>query len=194
MKLSEMVGLVNIYIDDVADSGDIVALLNAAKNTMALEVKCRFPDITLNSNMDDTFVFDDVYHETPVLYAAAMLKSQDSAIQEKESYLSQYVSGLSNFSENYDPPVQYLNTPNVEHFTATMSQMNFIITKNNFHPRYGNLKLYKNSVEITDAFDIDGNAVILSALTTVAHGDIITAVWEVNSDYGYEPGFYPSWG
>lgn len=194
MQLSEMIRLVGIYIDDVADSSDILLLLNAAKNAMATEVRCTFPDLVASTDMSDTFVFDAEYHEIPVLYAAAMLKSQDSAVREKESYLSQYMAGISNFAENYDPPVQYLNLPNVQHFIATVAQTDYIVTKGGFHPRYGNLKLYRNSLPIVEDFVIGSNIFKLSPLTSVVAGDIITAVWEMNSDYGYAPGFFPSWG
>jgi len=184
--------LVELYVDDVVDNNTLVTLLNMGKNRMAQEVKCRFPDITLTTNLDDTFVFSEEYHEIPVFYAAAMIKAQDSSIREKESFLAQFELGLQNFVENYDPPVQYLDLPNVEHFTATAGQLQYTITKNDYHPTYGNLKVYRNSIRVFD-IEKDGNSFSLPITETVSDGDIITAIWEINADYIYRPAFYPGW-
>jgi hypothetical protein len=192
MQLSQMVNLVNLYIDDVEDTDTIISLLNRGKDLMAVEVNCEFPDVVKSSDMTDTFVFDSKYHEIPVYYAAAMFKSKDSAVREKESYMSQFSDGIRNFTENYDPPVQYLRTSNVQQFTATAGQTDFTITKNDYSYPYGNLKVYVNGQ--LASFEFGDVPTIFTLETAATEGDKVTAQWEINSEYSYAPAFYPSWG
>jgi hypothetical protein len=190
MTLEEMIRLNTFYVDDVVDNADFVLLLNAGKNRMGTEVHCRFPDITVTATLDETFVFDEAYHEIPVLYAAAMTKSMDSSIPEKNSYMVQFESGLQDFVENYDPPAQYLVGPLVQQFTAADGQTNFTVTKNEYDPAYGNLKVYVNSLLVEFEKNNDKGFILETAANV---GDAVTAKWELHADLSYKPALYPGW-
>lgn len=190
MNLSQMIKLVDIYTDDVNQAVDVVPLLNAGQNRMATETRCKFPQLEFSSSLEGTFVFDEVYHETPVLYASAMLKAKDSAVREKESYMVQFEAGVKNFVENFDPPMQYRQDANIQQFTATEGQDTFAITKRDYSPVYSGLSVYKNGVVAAFVKGDEGTFILQ---TPAIVGDAVTAEWETNSDFLYKPAFDPGW-
>jgi hypothetical protein len=192
MKLSDLINLLNGYVDDVIDATTATRLFNAGQNQMAVDIKASFPQL-IASNLNDTFVFPEKYHEAPVLYAAAMVKAQDSSIREKESFLSQFGLAVANFTENYDVPARYWETPSVQQFTATAGQTTFLITKESYNPDYSNLKVYINDVPTTSfSLATDGtNSFILT--TSAALNDAVTASWEQREEFTGPPMPWWSW-
>lgn len=186
MNLTEMQVLLNFYVDDVVALPVATILLNAGQNKMATEVKCNFPQLSAN-NAVVTFVFDEKYHEMPIIYAAAMYKGYDSSVREKESYLNQFNNELQNFSENYTPPARYKDDFNVQQFTATANQYDYTITKETYNPRYNTIKIYRNDVEITPYNVGDSSTFSLDPTLTIVVGDAITAIWDANSDFNQPP-------
>lgn len=186
MNLSEMIKLVNSYIDDVADNDELIRWLNMGKDRLATEVKCTFPDlptVAVDPTLTSTFVFPAKFHEIPCFYAAAMYKSQESSLGEKASYLQQFEIGLRNFSENYNPPAQYRDEPNILQYTATAGQTEFTITSDVFAPYYGNKTFYINSIP-SDSFTIENNTKFTyTGLTPLVSGDKITLIFDQNSSF-----------
>lgn len=191
MILSQMISMVAGNIDDTTDNETIVGWLNAAKDQMAVEVKASFPDITITSDLSDTFVFDKKYHEIPVLYASAMFKGADGELGSKQDLMNQYYLGLRNFAENYDPPVRYRDDEFTQQFTATDGQTEFTITKNNYNRRYGRLRIYINDVQ-TEDFDA-GYDKTFTLDAGATEGDAVTAVWESYPMFEQKPITWGRW-
>lgn len=189
MILSEMFTLLNTYVDDVVPSTTATVLFNAGQNKMAAELKAAFPQLVA-TNQDDTFVFDVKYHEIPVLYAAAMIKAQDSSIREKESFLSQFHDGMTLITENWDVPPRYKDDINVQQFTATAGQTYFTITKDSYTYRYSNIQVFVNDLVVT--FQVDENNGI-SLDTACALDDHVTATWIVNDSLQRPPYPWMTW-
>jgi hypothetical protein len=186
MNLSDMKAMLDGYVDDVIDITLATRLLNAGQNKMATSARASFPQLAATVT-DGTFVFPEKYHETPVLYAAAMIKAQDSSIREKESFLAQFQDALADFTENWDVPARYKDDINVQQFTATANQTVFTITKDTYTTSYSRLEVYKNDVKIT-TFEDNGDGTFTLATGATA-GDYITAIWEVNEMFQQPP--YP---
>lgn len=186
MKLSEMFTLLNIYVDDVVAATTATTLFNAGQNKMAAEIKAAFPQLTA-SVTDGTFIFPEKYHETPVLYAAAMIKAQDSSVREKESYLNQFHDGLNSFTENWDVPARYKDDINVQQFIAIDGQTKFTITKDSYAYNFSNIQVFVNDLEIS-AFSADSTNAITLVKACVA-GDCVTTTWIVNDSLQRPP--YP---
>ena len=185
MKLSEMFTLLNLYVDDVVASTTATTLFNAGQNKMAAEIKAAFPQL-VSTNPDDTFIFHEKYHEIPILYAAAMIKSQDSSIREKGSYLDQFQDGVNSFTENWDVPPRYKDDINVQQFTATAGQTYFTITKDSYTYQYSNIEIYVNDLLVPYQVD-EANGI--SLYTACTAGDLVTATWIVNDSLQRPP--YP---
>lgn len=192
MLLSDMIALLETYVDDTVAAADAVRWLNAGQNKMATEVRASLPQLTVTPNLDTSFAFPEKFHETPVLYAAAMYKAQDSAMQEKESYLAQFYNGLQEFAQNYDPPAQYRDDPISQQFTATAAQTDFVITKEGYDYRYGNLRVYVNNRRSSYFMPIE-TGFTYTSLTPLVAGDYVTAVWDEHSDFTTPPALYPGW-
>lgn len=192
MLLSDMLLLLETYVDDSINNPDAVRWLNAGQNKMAVEVKAAFPQLTITSGLNTTFVFPEKFHETPVLYAAAMYKAQDSSMQEKESFLMQFRDGLQEFSENYDPPARYRDDAITQQFIATAAQTEFTITKEGYNYRFGNLRVYVNDRR-TDYFLPVVTGFLYTDPAPILVGDAVTAVWEEHSDLYVRPAIYPGW-
>lgn len=175
MRYAKMKELLEYYVDDIVDTPIAVQLLNAGKDKLASAVNSVFPDLPENPTGNEEFVFDGRFHELPVIYAAAMVKSYDSSIREKESYLAQFQDGIREFVENYDPPVQYLESDYVKHFTVTdeAGQTDFVVTARNYNS-YGNIDVYVNSQPV--AFKRSGPNV--SLLDPAPLDSVVTLMWE----------------
>ena len=177
MRYAKMKELLEFYVDDIVDTTIAVQLFNAGKDKLAAAVNAKFPDLPENPTGDEEFVFDSRFHELPVIYAAAMVKSYDSSIREKESYLAQFQDGIREFVENYDPPVQYLDTDYVKHFTVTdeNGQSEFAVISRNYNS-YGDIDVYVNSVPV--AFRRSGPNITL--VEPAPEGSTVTLMWEPN--------------
>lgn len=189
MKLSDMFTLLNLYVDDVVASTIATTLFNAGQNKMAAEIKAAFPQLVA-TNVDDTFVFSEKYHEIPVLYAASMIKAQDSSIREKESFLSQFQDGLASFTENYDLPAKYKDDVNVLQYVAITGQQSFTIPSDTYVYPYANLKVYVDNVR-TYEFTTPTNT-SFSLNTACVGGEYITAIWDI--DHAMQEPPYPWMG
>ena len=191
MILAEMIRMVNFNVDDVIDNQDIVDQLNRAKDQMAARVGCKFPDIQITGDLSESFVFDERFHELPVLYASAMVKAMDSSISEKDSFMVQFMDGLVTFAAIYDPPIQYWENPTCQQFDVEdVSQSEFTITKATYNPVYGKLKVFVNGNQIFD-FSKNGNTFWL--IDAAQPGDRVTAVWEQDSSLTVKPAYYVGW-
>lgn len=189
MKLSEMFTLLNLYVDDVVASTTATTLFNAGQNKMAAEIKAAFPQLVA-TNPDDTFIFPEKYHETPILYAAAMIKAQDSSIREKGSYLDQFQDGMNSFTENWDVPPRYKDDINVQQFIATAGQTKFTITKDSYTYQFSNIQVYVNDLKVSFETD-ETNAISLATACTA--GDFVTATWIVNDSLQRPPYPWMAW-
>lgn len=191
MNLAEMIRLVNFNVDDVIDNQEIVDQLNQGKNRMAIEVGCKFPDIEITGDLSDTFVFDERFHELPVLYTSAMVKAMDSSISEKDSFMAQFMDGLRTFVARYEPPVQYWERSTCQQFDVDEGgQSEFIISKTSFTTPHNSLRVYVNGNRIF-SFTKDGNVFVLD--DAAQEGDRVTAVWEFNPAMSVRPAYYVGW-
>lgn len=181
-----MISLVNSYVDDVVANDDIIRWLNMGKDRMATEVKCTFvdlPTVAQEPTLSSSFVFPSKYHEVPCLYAAAMYRGQESSLNEKGSFMQQFELGVRNFSENYNPPVEYLDQPNVIQYTATAGQTDFVVANDMFTPFYGGTRFYVNSLP-NDYFSIQNKALFKYVGTTpLVNGDKVTLIFEQNANF-----------
>jgi hypothetical protein len=186
MILSQMISLVNSYIDDVVINDDAIRWLNMAKDRMATEVKATFPDLPTvaeDNSLTATFVFPSKYHEIPCFYAAAMYKAQESSLNEKMSYLQQFELALRNFTENYNPPAEYRDEPNILQYTAVADQTDFVIASDVFAPYYGNKRFYVNSIP-SESFTIENNTKFTYVGTTpLVAGDKVTLIFDENANF-----------
>lgn len=190
MNVADMIKVINSYVDDVVPNDDAIRWLNLAKDRMATEVKSIFPDlptVAQDQTLSGTFVFPSKYHETPCLYASAMYKAQESSIVEKNSFLQQFEIGLRNFSENYNPPMQYRDEPNIIQYTATAAQTDFVISNDMFTPYYSNVSFYVNSLP-NDYFSVESKSkFIYTGTTALSAGDKVTLIFEQNANFVEPP-------
>lgn len=189
MKLSDMFILLNTYVDDVVAATTATMLFNAGQNKMAAELKAAFPQL-VSTVTDSTLSFDIEYHEVPVLYAAAMIKAQDSSIREKGSFLDQFQDGVASFIENYDLPAQYKKDINVKQYVATVGQQDFTILHDTYVDQYSDLKVYINNVKTTDFTKPTSSTFKLK--TACVGGEFVTAVWDI--DHAMQEPPYPWMG
>lgn len=186
MILSQMITLVNSYVDDVLSNDDIIRWLNMGKDRMATEVKCTFPDlptVAQDQTLSSSFIFPSKYHEVPCLYASAMYRGQESSLNEKGSFMQQFELGVRNFSENYNPPVQYLDQPNVIQYTATAGQTDFVVANDMFTPFYGGSRFYVNSLP-SDNFSIQSKVLFkYVGVTPLVLNDKVTLIFEQNANF-----------
>jgi hypothetical protein len=200
MKLSEMITLLGVYADDVIDTTTATTLFNAGQNAMAVDIKASFPQL-VSTNVNDTFIFPEKYHEAPILYAASMIKAQDSSIREKGSFLDQFMNAKADFVENWTVPARYRDDQNTQQFTAVAGQATFVITSDVYSYQYSNLKVYVNNA-LTSRFRVPtmdlGGPYLSTTITSTdpksftlieacAAGDAVTAVWEINQEYQQPP-------
>lgn len=193
MNLSDMKKLLDVYIDDLSDMTTAVQMFNAAKDQMAVEVDAVFPDITAEGDNNAVeFIFDKKWHELPVLYAAAMYKSADSSIGEKNSYMTQFLAGLQNFKAKFEPTIDMMEGPTIAQFTATDNQTEFKVIKPGFARRFADVKMYINGEEYYDfSFSRTSKTTLTVPDDTIAAGDRVTITWEINDIFNEPPMFYP---
>jgi hypothetical protein len=177
MLLRDMIETVNGLIDDVADNTDLLIWLNAGKDEMAIEAEARFPSLT-TSDMSNSYAFDDRFHMGPVYYAAAKYKEQDSSLDEAINFMQQFDNVKKNFALKATIDPQFKEDGNVQHFIASEGQTDFLITKNSYNPRYGDVQVYVNGKR-TYAFTTMDNTITLPSLTT---GDMVSCIWEEHAD------------
>lgn len=188
MLLKDMIEAVNGLIDDVADNSDLISWLNAGKDDMAIEAEARFPSLTA-SDMNKTYAFDDRFHMGLVYYAASKYKEQDSSLDEAVNFYNQYDLVKKNFALKADIEPQFRTGSNIQHFIAEEGQMDFIITKESYNPRYGDVKVYVNGAP-SYAFTSIDNTITLSSLTT---GDMVSCIWEEHADLVDSPYNWWKW-
>lgn len=177
MNLGEMLNAINRRVDDLVPLADAVEWLNSGKNQMAAAVNAKFPD--LNSlDTSDTFVFDDVYHEAPVLYACASFKEQDSSLNEVNNFMVKFEQLKQEFVKNYVVPPQYRNDRLVQQFQASGGNQTFTITNEGYAPQFGDLKVYVNNLPVRDFTTSE----YTFTCPNVTDGDYVTAVWEEHTD------------
>lgn len=184
MTLQQMINAINSRVDDAVNTTDAVGWLNAGKNQMAVAIGANFPDLDPN-NLDDTFVFDAIYHEAPILYACAKFKEQDSALSEVANFMTQFENLKKEFVGKYTVPPRYRNDRLTQQFIATAGQTDFTITAQNYDPRYGNLSVYVNDVPC-DQFRANSDRTF-TVFCTLNDGDAVTAIWEEHEDYIQPP-------
>lgn len=187
MKLSQMVDAIGARIDDVIDIQTATEWLNAGLNQMAVSVGAVFPQLD-STNPDDRFVFDAKWQEIPIVYACAMFKGMDTAVQEKNVYMQQFVMMLKDFQTKYQVPIIYKDDMYTEQFRATADQVTFTITDPDYNESTADLKVYVNGkpAEVITSEDT------FTLLVSAKEGDYITAIWEVHTDLQEPP--YSFWG
>ena len=184
MNYAEMKTMLEYYVDDEVDNPIALRLLNEGKNRMALAVHAKFPDITQISG-DDVFVFDDRFHNTAVLYAAAMVKTYDSSIAEAREFENKFELGLREFVENYDTPIQYSMEGNIQNFVVTDETAGtpvFRVTDRDYN-MYGEITVYVNGIPAPH--QKYGSEVRLYNNPTV--NDVVTIQWDQNVYGGIQP-------
>lgn len=180
MNLQQMIDAINSRLEEVVDNNEAVEWLNAGKNQMAIAVGAKFPDLN-PANMQDTFVFDERFHEAPVLYACARYKERDSAIGESANFMAQFEALKKEFALEYVVPPRYREDRMSQQFIAADGQTTFTITKDTYDFRYGDLKVYVNDVPCHNVqISRDNTFTILSP--TLKQGDAVTAIWEEHVD------------
>lgn len=188
MNLQEMINAINRRIDDAIATPDAVEWLNEGQNILAIAVGAKFPQLVA-SNLSDTFVFDEKYHTIPVLFASARYKEQDSSLQETHNFMNQFEAMRKEFIENYELPPRYRDDRYSQQFVATLGQDTFTITKIDYAPSSGELKVYVNDLPATLSMIGADKSFVLSE--ACQEGDAVTAVWEIHSDMQEPP--YPWW-
>lgn len=191
MKLTEMQSYLRFLVDDAVDAGITAILLNDGQNKMAIEVKATFPQLVAE-NPDSTFVFPEKYHSMPVFYAAAMYKGFDSSVREKDSYMGDFLNGLPNFSENYNPPYRYWDDYNVQQFTAVNGTFTYTIKKDGYNRKYADLRVYVNDLPVSFVASTTDDTFTIDSSITLVTGDFITVIWEIHTDLVEPP--YAWWG
>jgi hypothetical protein len=175
MNLQEMISAINRRIDDVIATSDAVDWLNEGQNLMGIAVGAKFPQLSV-SDMTGTFAFDEVYHGIPILFACARYKEQDSSLQESNNFINQFEAHKKDFVERYELPPRYRMDRQSQQFTATDGQDTFTITKIDYSPTSGELKVYVNDLPVS-LISINDDKSFVLALPCLL-GDAVTAVWE----------------
>jgi hypothetical protein len=181
MILSDMLLAFNDQTDDFADTTTIVRWLNFAQNDMATVVEAKFPQLD-PSNMNDTFVFDEKFHELPIMYAVAKFKAADTSDSEANLAMQEYLDKRTWFMANYKKPMRYNDEATVQQFVATAGQTVFTITDTGYDYRTGNLKVYVNDVKQPKLSYKYDRYSTFTLLTACNDGDCVTAEWEEHSE------------
>lgn len=201
MNLTEMVSLIGTYVDDVVDIPTGTSWLNQGLNKMAVAVGAKFPQLSSTDTMS-TFVFDEKWHDIPVLYASAIYKGKDTSLQEKNSFMSQFMEELKQFTVKYDLEPWFRDDAQSQQFVAVVGQTDFLITKISYDNATGDLKVYKydpvlkyatkliENADFTVNMDTTKNDFTLT--TACVGGETVTAVWEIHADIQEPP--YSFWG
>lgn len=193
MNLTEMKQLLDIYVDDVVPMSTAVPLFNSAQNKLASASKANFPQFS-TADLNAVPVFPVKYHEALVLYAAAMMKAQDSSIREKDSFMGQFMSVLTELSLQWDVPPQYKDDPNTQQFIATAGQTQFTITDFDYSPENGDLVVYVGDTKLPDtSVSKSGNVFTIYVTTPLVDKQPVSAVWEMHADLDNPPYSWWSW-
>lgn len=190
MTLQEMINAINRRIDDIVITPDAVEWLNEGQNIMAIAVGAKFPQLS-TSDLSGTFVFDAKYHGIPVLFACARYKEQDSSLQESNNFMTQFEEFKKEFVENYEVPPRYRDDRHSQQFIAREGEDTFVITKVDYHPSSGDLKVYVNDLPVYPRFIGSGADRSFTLETPCQEGDAVTAIWEIHTDMQEPP--YPWW-
>lgn len=206
MNVQQMIDAINRRIDDTIAIPDAVEFLNAGQNQLAIEIGASFNQIT-TSNLNGTFDFDLKYHEIPVIYACMRFKELDSVLTEANNYRQQFYDMKKWFVQSYQLPPWLRDDRLAQQFAAQAGQTAFIITKETYNPKQGDLMLYKNGSKLLTwtkvVSTVEDAALVSTSLTLTndprgfiltypcALGDVITAVWEEHNDLVEPP--YSFW-
>jgi DNA gyrase/topoisomerase IV subunit B len=190
MNLQEMINAVYRRVDDSPATADVVEWLNSGKNKMAIAVNATFPDLSATASFQtQTFVFDDKFHELPVLYASARYKEQDGVFNEAQNFMFQFDQGLKEFVVKYEILPQYRDDHTTQQFIATSAGQTFTITKQTYDATRGDLKVFVNNIKASE-FTIEDNGTVTVPACVI--GDHVTMVWEDHVDMVEPP--YSFWG
>lgn len=192
MTLQEMINAINRRIDDVVATPDAVEWLNEAQNLMGIAVGAKFPQL-VSTNMSGTFVFDERFHSIPIMFASARYKEQDSSLQEANNFMGQFEEFKKEFVENYEVPMRYKEDRYTQQFIATNGQDTFTITKVDYDPRSGDLKVYRNDLPIDLNYKGWGTDKSFQLSIPCVAGDAVTATWEYHSDQQEPPYSWWKW-
>lgn len=178
MTLEELKGFVESIVDDIVETSDLVRWLNAGQNRMAIDADATFPQLT--TDLSSTFVFDEKYHEVPVLYAAARYKEQDSSLQESRNFMVQFEDAKKTFVAKYEVPFRYRDDPNSQQFVAVGGETGFTITKSSYDYDTSDLQVYVNGIRVKDVqINEDASFTLMQVLVA---DDCVTCMWEEHSD------------
>jgi hypothetical protein len=192
MNVGQMKALLEFYIDDISDETIALQLFNAGKDRMSAEIEVDYPDVVGGGNLLDSFAFDPKFHELPVLYAAAMYKAADSSVNEKNSFMAQFEAGVTRFVQQATVEIDQKTGETTQQLVAssTSAQDGFLITKNDFSPRFTEMHVYVNGLETWDyRWSPDNFRLIL--IPSAVEGDKVTITWEMNDIWTAPPAFYP---
>lgn len=193
MNITEMKQLLDIYVDDNVPMSSAVSLFNAGQNKMASAAKASLPQFKI-TDITKVPEFPEKYHEALVLYAAAMMKAQDSSIREKDSFMGQFIDMMREFAAMWQVPTQYKDDPNTQQFKATAGQTVFVITDFDYSPKNGNLIVYIDNVKLdTSNMSLDENGFTLIGLPALTVDQFVTAVWELHADLDNPPYAWWTW-
>lgn len=160
---------------------------------MATTAEANFPQFT-TTNLSGVPVFPVKYHEALVLYAAAMIKAQDSSIREKDSFTGQFMGLLAEFSAQWQVPPQYKDDPNTQQFIATAGQTKFVITDFDYSLKNGDLSVYVDNAKLSDLnLTLSTNGFTIVGLPALIAGQYVTAVWELHTDLDAPPYSWWTW-
>lgn len=206
MILQDMIYAINRRIDDTIATSDAVEFLNAGQNALAYEIGAAFTQLS-ETNLLGTFDFDAKYHEIPVIYACMRFKELDSVLTEANNYRSQFEQMKKFFIQSYQLPAWLRDDRLTQQFVAQEGQTTFVITKETYNPKQGDLMLYKNGSKLvtwTKVVSTIEDAALVSTSTTFTNdprgfiltypcvlGDKITAAWEEHNDLVEPP--YSFW-
>jgi hypothetical protein len=185
-KQSDLVGQVQMRVDDSPSSASVVEWINAGVNVMAMRVNAVFPMLSVTESTSK-LPFDDKWSEIPVLYACARFKQSDLMTQDAQSYMNQFEMMVRDFVLRYEVPPQYKDDPNTEQFVPQLGQVNFTITKESFSAATGDLIVYKNNRKLVKDTDFTVTETGFSLALGAQATDFITAVWEYHSDLQEPP-------
>ena len=197
MNVQQMIDAINRRIDDTILPEDAVEFLNAGQNNLAMDINAAFTQLSV-TNLSGTFDFDSKFHEIPVIYACMRFKELDSVLTEANNYRAQFEQMKKYFIQNYQIPIWQRDDRLTQQFTALAGQTAFVITKDGYDPRQGDLVVYKNGIKLM-AWDkvystVTDEINIVTTLTTTNNpngfiltnacslGDKITALWEEHVD------------
>lgn len=206
MNVQQMIDAINRRIDDSILPADAVEFLNAGQNVLAMEIGATFPQVSVTT-LTGTFDFEEKWHEIPVIYACMRFKELDSVLTEAGNYRVQFEQMKKYFIQSYQIPMWQRDDRLVQQFACAQGQQAFIITKDGYDFRQGDLLVYKNGIKLMAwnkvISTVTDEAAIVTTLTTTNDpygfivtnacvlGDKITAIWEEHVDLVEPP--YSFW-